>query len=87
MTRTNIIWAIGVSLASAWFGVSIMFGHVPGLDSGVGTFERIAALAAMAVDKFGYVLTGLGAMAAGLVLGALCLVGGDGSPDSGIGAD
>lgn len=87
MTRTNIIWAVGVSLASVWFGVSIMFGHVPGLDSGVGTFERIAALAAMAVEKHGYALTGLGAMAAGLVLGALCLVGGGGSPDSGLGVD
>jgi hypothetical protein len=70
MTRTNIIWAIGVSLASVWFGVSIMFGHVPGLDSGVGTFERIAALAAMAVDKYGYVLTGLGG------IGAWCSVPG-----------
>jgi len=87
MTRTNVAWAIGISLAGGWFGVSIMLGHVPGAASEIGTVERIAALAGMAVERFGPFRTGLGAMLTGFLVGLLCLVGGKGSPDSGLGID
>jgi hypothetical protein len=80
-------WAIGVSLAGLWFGLSIIFGHIPGTNSDIGTFRRIAGLAGMAVAAYGPVLAGIGAIAAGLVLGLLCLVSGKGSPDSGLGID
>ncbi|WGH79477.1 hypothetical protein [Jannaschia ovalis] len=87
MTRTNLCWAIGIWIASIWFGVSVMFGHIPGLDSDVGTFHRIARLTAMAAAEHGFLLTGLGATLSGLVIGLLCLAFGDGSPDGGMGLD
>lgn len=87
MTKTNIIWAAGVSLAGAYFGVSVMLGNIPGAESGVGTFERIAGLIAMGVERYGQFLTGLGVIVSGLVVGGLCLIGGKGSPDAGTGID
>jgi hypothetical protein len=82
MTRTNKLWAIGVLGLSVYGGVSVMFGHIPGANSGIGTFERIAALAAGQVQEHGAIFTGLGLMVIGLVLAALCLIGGEGSPDA-----
>ena len=87
MTRTNIFWAICISLTGTAFGVPIMFGHVPGHGSDVGTFERIAGVAEMAVARYGHLTTGFGAIVSGFIAGGLCLIGGDGSPDSGLGAD
>ncbi len=83
MTRTNKFWAIGVLGLSAYAGVSVMFGHVPGTGSGIGTFERIAALTDQQVDKHGSVFTGLAVMVIGLCLAAACLVSGNGTPDAG----
>jgi len=86
-TRTQKYWDVGVTLAGACFGISVMFGHIPGLGSDVGTFRRIAGLTQMAANENGYLLTGLGAIVSGVVLGVLCLVGGEGSPDSSLGID
>jgi hypothetical protein len=87
MTLTNKVWAVGISLLGTWYGISVMFGHIPGLQSGIGTFERIAALTAMGAAEYGYFITGLGALVFGWISGALCLVGGEGSPDAGLGVD
>lgn len=86
-TLTNKLWAIGVLGASTVYGVTVMLGHVPGLTSDIGTFHRIARLTLMAVEKWGHVLTGIGFIGAGIVLAVLCLIGGEGSPDSGLGID
>lgn len=83
MTTTKKLWAIGVFGASLWFGVSVMLGENPGAASGIGTFERLAALAAMATAEYGTFLTGLGVIVLGGVTSALCLIGGEGSPDAG----
>ena len=83
MTRTNKFWATLVMGSSLFMGVSVMFGHVPGLASGIGTVERIARLALQISDDLGNVLTGLGIILAVAVLAVLCLVGGEGSPDAG----
>ena len=82
-TMTNKFWGIGVFGASLWYGGSVAFGHIPGMTSGVGTFERIAALTAKAVEAHGYVLTGFGAFILGSVVAVLCLISGEGSADSG----
>ena len=86
-TLTNKLWAIGILGASTVYGVSVMFGHVPGLTSDIGTFERIARLTLMAVERWGHVLTGIGFIAAGVILAILCLISGEGSPDAGLGID
>lgn len=87
MTLTNRLWAIAVSVAGTGFGISVMAGHVPGVHSEIGTFARIAALTELAVAHHGHVPTGLAAIVIGWIVGALCLVGGTGSPDSGLGTD
>ncbi len=87
MTLTNRMWATGIALVSTWFGISVMLGFIPGLDSEIGTFARIAALTKMAVDEYGRFLAGFGAIVSGMILAALCLVSGKGSPDSGLGID
>lgn len=83
MTRTNKFWAIGVLGLSLYGGVAVMFGHIPGANSGIGTFERIAALTATQVEKHGAIFTGLALMVIGLCVAAACLIGGEGSPDAG----
>ena len=75
MTTLNRIWAIGVMAFALYFGVSVMFGHYTGLHSGIGTFERLAALAAQVSADIGPVLTGIGILAAGFVLSVLSLFG------------
>jgi hypothetical protein len=60
-----------------------MVGSFPGAASGIGTFERLAALADRASAAYGPVTTGLGVMVLGGVLAGLCLIGGEGSPDAG----
>ncbi|MBT8475320.1 MAG: hypothetical protein KJO78_07590, partial [Alphaproteobacteria bacterium] len=83
----NQYWAIGISIAGLYFGISIMFGYIPGLESDVGTFQRLAKLAAMGVAEYGYFQTGLGAIVASLAFALLCLFSGKGSPDGGMGLD
>ncbi len=83
MTRTNKFWAIGVLGLSLYSGVSVMFGHIPGANSGIGTFEDIAALTEYQVERHGPVFTGLFVMVIGLCFAAGCLAGGGGSRDAG----
>lgn len=82
-TLTNKLWGIGVFGAALLYGGSVMLGRIPGMASGVGTFERIAALTATVAEKHGHVFTGLGVVLLGGVLAILCLIGGEGSPDAG----
>lgn len=87
MTRLNQIWAIGIALVGTWFGISVMFGHIPGLGSDIGTFRRVAALTQIGVNDHGYPLTGFATMIFGYIMGVLCLFAGESTPDTGQGTD
>ena len=83
MTRTNRYWAIGCLTLGCALGLSVMVGHIPGANSSDGNFRAFAAFVQDKVDVLGHFLTGLGIALTGLAVGALCLVGGEGSPDAG----
>ena len=73
MTLLNWIWAIGVMAFALFLGGSVMLGHFPGLHSEIGLFRRLAAVSAQVSAEIGPVLTGVGILAAGVVLAVLSL--------------
>lgn len=83
MTRTNTYWAIGLFGLGCVLGLTVMVGHIPGANSSDENFRAFAAFVQDKVDVLGHFLTGLGIALTGLAAGALCLVGGEGSPDAG----
>ncbi|MXQ08797.1 hypothetical protein GQ651_13145 [Alphaproteobacteria bacterium GH1-50] len=73
MTLLNKLWAIGTFGVGLYLGGAVMLGFTPGLQSGIGLFERLGAVFVKVSAEIGPFLTGLGIIVLGGVLGVLSL--------------